>query len=601
MTPTPDSGQLPDLLARLFRHLSPRRRRQFGFLLGLMLVSAFAEVVSLGAVLPFIAALTAPEKLLRHPIVSQLAEAIGLTSPQDLALPLTIAFVLAAVAAAGLRILLAWVSTRVAFAAGADLSYDVYRRTLYQPYPVHTARNSSVVLSGLVEKIHGATAVLLTALTFTSSIIVLFTVIVALVAMEPVVATVTAIGVGAGYAVIISPARRRLRQNSARIAQLQTRVIKSLQEGLGGIRDVLLDCSQELHCAVYREADLPARRAAGMNSFIGQSPRHATEALGMVIIAVIAFSLGRSGGLASALPTLAVLALGAQRLLPALQQAYASWVGIAGSQASLVAVLELLDQQIPEEYCGPAPAPLPLRDSIRFESMGFQYDPEGPWVLDGVNLCIRKGLRVGFVGGSGSGKSTLIDITLGLLTPSKGRMLLDGVPLEKRNLRAWQREIAHVPQSIFISDASFAENIAFAVPKDLIDERKVRDAARQAQIADFIESRPKGYATTVGERGVQLSGGQRQRIGIARALYKDAKVLVLDEATAALDNATERSVMGAIEELNRELTILIVAHRLSTVRNCDVIVELENGRIVAQGTYDDLLAQSASFRNIAGV
>jgi ATP-binding cassette subfamily B protein len=217
-----------------------------------------------------------------------------------------------------------------------------------------------------------------------------------------------------------------------------------------------------------------------------------------------------------------------------------------------------------------------------------------------VNLTIRRGLRVGFVGGSGSGKSTLIDITLGLLTPTKGTMLLDGVPLERGSLRAWQREIAHVPQNIFIADASFTGNIAFGVLDDQIDHLKVREAARQAQIADFIESRPKDYATTVGERGIQLSGGQRQRIGIARALYRDAEVLVLDEATAALDNATERSVMRAIEELNRELTILIVAHRLSTVRNCDVIVELENGRVVAQGTYDELVAQSASFRGIAG-
>jgi ATP-binding cassette subfamily B protein len=465
---------------------------------------------------------------------------------------------------------------------------------------VHTARNSSVVISGIVDKINGATAVLVAVLNLSSSVVLLVTVTVALIAMEPMVATLTAIGFGAGYAAIISPARRQLKRNSDRIAQLQTRILKSVQEGLGGIRDVLLDCSQDLHSAIYREADLPLRRALGVNSFIGQSPRHATEALGMIIIAVISYGLIRTGSLVSALPTLALLALGAQRLLPALQLAYAAWVGIAGSQASLVAALELLDQRIPEEYRGPTPEPLSLNESLRFESLGFRYQEGGPWVIKNVNLTIRKGSRVGFVGGSGSGKSTLIDITLGLLTPTQGMLLVDGVPLERRNLRGWQREIAHVPQSIFLSDSTFTENIAFAVPKDRIDPGKIREAARQAQIAEFIESRPQGYETPVGERGVQLSGGQRQRIGIARALYKDAKILVLDEATAALDSATERSVMRAIDELNRELTILIVAHRISTVRNCDMIVEIENGRIVAHGTYDELLAKSGSFRSIAG-
>jgi ATP-binding cassette subfamily B protein len=206
---------------------------------------------------------------------------------------------------------------------------------------------------------------------------------------------------------------------------------------------------------------------------------------------------------------------------------------------------------------------------------------------------------VGFVGSTGSGKSTTLDLLMGLLPPTEGALLVDGQPLTGRYLRAWQRTIAHVPQNIYLADTTLAENIAFGVPKVDIDAERVKQAARQAQVADFIESRPEGYEAFVGERGIRLSGGQRQRIGIARALYKQASILVFDEATSALDNATEQSVMDAIDGLDRDLTILLIAHRLTTVRHCDMIVELENGKVVAEGTYERLLESSPSFRAMA--
>ena len=231
--------------------------------------------------------------------------------------------------------------------------------------------------------------------------------------------------------------------------------------------------------------------------------------------------------------------------------------------------------------------------------MRFRYSSDTPWVLDGFNLTISKGARVGFVGSTGSGKSTTLDLLMGLLMPTEGELLVDGQPVSGNRLRAWQRTIAHVPQSIYLADATLAENIAFGVPRDAIDLQRVQQAARQSQIADFIENRPEGYRAYVGERGIRLSGGQRQRIGIARALYKQASVLVFDEATSALDNATEQAVIDAIESFNRDLTILLIAHRLTTVRRCDIIVELEHGRVAAQGTYEQLLECSPSFRQIA--
>ncbi len=363
---------------------------------------------------------------------------------------------------------------------------------------------------------------------------------------------------------------------------------------------MLLDGTQPVYCDIYSRADQSLRRALGNNVFIAQSPRFAIEALGMVLIAALAFGLSRQpGGVSAALPVLAALAVGAQRLIPAMQQAFVAWAAIAGSHAYLTDTVELLDQPLPPEASQPAAEPLPFRDSIRFEEIRFRYHADGPWVLDGFNLTIRKGDRIGFVGSTGSGKSTALDLLMGLLLPTHGRLWVDEDPLAGARIRAWQRTIAHVPQSIYLSDSTFAENIAFGVSPDKVDLERVRVAARQAQIADFIEGRPEGYNAVVGERGIRLSGGQRQRIGIARALYKQASVLILDEATSALDNATERSVMDSIEGLARNLTVLLIAHRLSTVKRCDRIVELGQGRVIAEGTYDQLIDRSSTFRIMA--
>lgn len=593
-------GNLGNLLARLWRHLSRRRQRQFGLLLGLMLVSAFAEVVSLGAVLPFLGILTAPDTLFNQPLVMDLAKTWGISTADQLVLPITVAFVVAALVAGAIRIILLWVTTRLAVASGADLSIEVYRRTLYQPYRVHAASNSSETISGITYKIDITVfGVLLPVLTLISSTLLLTAVTIALIIIHPVVALVATVGFGVSYGLITLLTRRRLESNSQRIAYEQTQVIKALQEGLGGIRDVLLDGTQQVYCDIYRQADHPLRQAHGNNIFIAGSPRFAMEALGMVLIAALAYGLSQqAGGIASALPVLGALALGAQRLLPALQQIYSAFASLVGSQGSLAGAIELLDQTLTPEVLQTNVESLSFRDNIRFNGVRFRYSSDNPWVLDGVSLVIPKGARVGFVGSTGSGKSTTLDLLMGLLIPTEGEILVDDRAISGGRVRPWQRTIAHVPQSIFLADATLAENIAFGVSRSAIDMVRVVEAARQAQIADFIESRPEGYNAFVGERGIRLSGGQRQRVGIARALYKQASVLVFDEATSALDNATEQSVMNAIEGLNRNLTILLIAHRLTTVRRCDTIVELEHGRVVAQGTYEQLLECSPTFRSI---
>jgi ABC-type multidrug transport system fused ATPase/permease subunit len=585
------SQPISQLLHRLWHHISPHRRRQFGLQLLLMLLAAFAEILSIGAVLPFLGVLTVPERVFEHPAAQPIIQTLGLTEPAQLLLPLTIVFGAAAFIAGAIRLLQLWASSRLSFATGADLSISIYRRTLYQPYAVHSARNSSEVINGISGKTNGVIySIIVPTLTLISSSVMLIAILIALLAVEPVIALAAFGGFGLIYAFIIRLTRKQLLAHSQSIARESSHVIKSLQEGLGGIRDVLIDGSQATYCHIYRNADLPLRRAQGNILFISSSPRHGMEALGMILIAALACSLAQQpDGIAKAIPILGALALGAQRLLPVLQQAYGSWTQINSGQASLQDILELLDQPLPEYADQPVAQPLPFKHNISLKQLSFRYSPQTPYILKHLNLTIAKGGRVGFIGITGSGKSTLLDIVMGLQQPTDGTLKIDGQPVTSTNNRAWQAHIAHVPQAIFLADSSIEENIAFGVPIDQIDTQRVRQAAQQAQIADSIESWPKQYQTFVGERGIRLSGGQRQRIGVARALYKQADVIIFDEATSALDSETEEAVMQAIEGLSKDLTILIIAHRLSTLKNCTQIVELGGGGIKRSGSYQDIV------------
>jgi ABC-type bacteriocin/lantibiotic exporter with double-glycine peptidase domain len=584
--------KIASLLRRCWCHLSRRRRWQFVLLLILMILASFAEILSLGAVIPFLAVITAPNRIFNHPSAQPLIDLLGLTAPDQLLLPLTWAFGVAALLAGSMRLLLIWASTRLSFAAGADLGISIYRRTLYQPYAVHVARNSSEVINGIVTKASGIIySVIGPVLTLFSSSIMLVAILMVLLSVEPVISTIAFGGFGLIYALLIWVTRAKKIENSHLIARESTQVIKSLQEGLGGIRDVLIDGSQSAYCQVYRSADRRLRHAQGSNQFISQAPRYGVEALGMMLIALLAYTLTREpDGIVKAIPVLGALALGAQRLLPVMQQSYAAWSSIQGGQVSLADTLDLLDQPLPNYADQPVDAPIPFHSHISLNNISFRYAPQTPWVLRNLSLNIAKGSRVGFIGKTGSGKSTLIDIIMGLLYPSEGTFEIDGQVITANNHRVWQAHIAHVPQAIFLADSSIEENIAFGQSIDQIDRERVRRAAQQAQMHDTIESWPQGYRTFVGERGIRLSGGQRQRIGIARALYRQADVIIFDEATSALDGKTEKAVMQAIEGLSTDITILIIAHRLTTLMNCTQIVELGGGGVLRVGRYQDIVS-----------
>ncbi len=577
---------LATLLTRLYDQISPRRRGQLVLLLMLMLLTSFAEILSIGAVLPFLGVLTAPERIFELHFAQPIIQTLSLSEPKQLLLPLTIAFGLATVIAGAMRLLLLWVSTRLSFAIGADLSIGIYRRTLYQPYAVHCSRNSSEVIDGISGKANGVIYnIVFPALTLASSCVMLVSILIVLLIVQPAIAFITFGGLGLIYLIIVRLTRRQLVAYSKCIAHESTQVIKSLQEGLGGIRDVLIDGRQETFCQIYSNADTPLRRAQGNSLFISASPRYGMEALGMLLIATLAYYLAQQvDGIAKAIPILGAFALGAQRLLPVLQQAYGSWAQINSGQASLKITLDLLDQSLPD-YVNEPVTQLLFNQSINLRQLSFRYGDEAPYILNQLNLTITKGSRVGFIGSTGSGKSTLLDIMMGLLMPTDGLLEVDGQPITPANLRAWQSHIAHVPQSIFLADSTIEENIAFGVPRNQINHARVKQAAEQAQIAGIIERWPKKYQTFVGERGIRLSGGQRQRIGIARALYKRADVIIFDEATSALDNETEQDVMDAIEVLSKHLTILIIAHRLTTLKGCTKIFELKNGSIKCVNSY----------------
>ena len=556
-----------------------------------MIIASLSEIISIGAVLPFLGALTAPEQVYQHPLMQSIIQILGLTEPSQLILPLTIFFIIAVLLAGSIRLTLLYVMTRLSFATGADLSISIYRRTLYQEYTVHVSRNSSEVINSIITKTNIViNGVLTQVLTFISSTTLLIGIMGALFAINISVALSASIGFGLLYWLVIRYTKNQLKDNSQIIADQSTQMIKSLQEGLGGIRDLLIDGTQQFYCQLYRSADLPLRRASGNNLFISGSPRYALEAIGMTLIAGLAYVMTQQeGGMVTAIPVLGALALGAQRLLPALQQAYGAYSTIKGSNSSLKDVLDLLGQPLPVYADQPLPKPIPFERELKLTELNFRYTEDSPWVLKNINLSLKKGARIGFIGVTGSGKSTLIDIIMGLLPPTNGKLMIDQQPINSQNCRAWQAHIAHVPQNIYLSDSTIEENIAFGIAKEEIDHQRVKKAAQQAQIAELIEEWEEGYQTFVGERGIRLSGGQRQRIGIARALYKKANVLIFDEATSALDNETEWEVMKAIEEIGEEITVLIIAHRLTTLKGCDKIVKLGKKHTVHVGSYQEMI------------
>ena len=573
------NARLTEALRHLYACMAPKRRLQFFLLLGLMLVGAVSEMAAIASAVPFLALLAgtaAPEHLgIWHAIFG----AFGAASPEAQVRSSVFLFIGLVIFSAGVRLLLTWASQRFVLLFGHDIAIDVHRRILSQPYAFHTARNSSELLAAQdqVEAMFGG--VLLPLMQAAIAVVIATSIIAILLRIDPFTATAAGMTIGALYLLVWRFASRRLLRNSTALGAAYSARIQSLQESLGGIRDVIIDDSKEIYLEAFRRIDRRFTDARASTAFIATAPRFIIEGAAMVLMAVLALIMsGREGGLAQALPVIGAVALGALRLLPYLQQLYYGSSVFAGNRASITAVLALMRLPI-EPEAGDKPEALPLRRAIRFENVGFSYETARRPTVRDLSFEIVAGSRTALVGRSGSGKSTVADLVMGLLEPGTGTISIDGVPLTAETRRAWRRSIAHVPQAVFLADTSITKNIAFGVADEKVDMARVKEAARLAQLDELIAGLAEGYETAIGEGGVRLSGGQRQRLGIARALYKEAPVLVLDEATSALDDVTEAEVMRNIEAFaGGERTVILITHRAAAVSRCDLVIRMEQGR-----------------------
>jgi ABC-type multidrug transport system fused ATPase/permease subunit len=591
--------QLYDLLDRA-------ERRQLALLLLLVIGMALVDMVGVAAVLPFLAVAADPAAARGHWFLAALYEASGVTS--DHAFVLLLGLLVVGFLLLGLAVKLAGQFRIVRFGhqRNHSLSLRLMQRYMQHPYVWFLNRNSANLGAAILSECDRVVgSALLPALRILAHGVTLLFLFGLLVAVSPGVALAAVLGVGGAYAAVFLLVRRRLtRLGQSQIAANRARY-RIAQEAFGGIKDVKL-MGLEAHYAARYEG--PSRESAmngAASQVIGELPRFVLEALAFsaLVLAILGLMLVQDARLAEVLPVLGVFGFAVLKMFPAVQNIYHSLTQIRFAAPMLA--------KLHGDLCGagaasatapeaPPPAPLPLHRAITLDEVRFAYPSAARPSLDGLSLTIPVRSTVGLVGGTGAGKTTAVDLILGLLEPDAGQVLVDGVPMGAANRAAWQRSLGYVPQAIFLSDESVAANIAFGIPPETRDMAAVERAARLAELHDFIlRDLPQGYDTPVGERGVRLSGGQRQRIGIARALYRDPAVLILDEATSALDNLTERAVMDAVANLAHAKTIIMIAHRLTTVKACDTIFLLEDGRLAAQGTFDELVARSETFRRMA--
>ena len=570
------------ILRKLFSFFSPKRKAQFIILVILMLLSGFAEMISFTAVIPFLTVLTEPNKLLAIDQINNFYKILNFNNPSELLTPISIGFILISIISALIKLSTIWLNGRFAASIGSEISIKSFTNALMQPYSVHTERKTSEVISTNTSYLNATVLVLHQTLWFISNLIISSLIFLGLLIVDYSVAIKLFLIFGFSYIFLMFNVKSTLVRNSEFISKANQKQIKTIQEGLGSIRDIILNNTYRTFIDIYKNIDINMRIKNANSIFLSIYPRNILEILGIIFLVSIALILNNNNqsSIKDTLPLLGAFALGAQRLLPAMQQSYNSWATINAYSSELLNVINSLNQKVDTTLERDSDFRKSIKkfiNKISFQSISYKYNPKGPLILKNFNLDIYKGEKIGIMGTTGCGKSTLIDLLMGLLIPTKGKILVDGEDINnKKYLEEWRRNISHVPQNIFITDNSFAENIAFGLKKEQIDISRVKKAAKLANISSFIESTYHSYETPVGEGGIKLSGGQRQRLGIARALYKKTELIIFDEATSALDKYTEEKVIQSIKNLNKDITIIIIAHRLSTLSFCDKIIDLKN-------------------------
>ncbi len=574
------------LIKRLSPQISLKKRRILFALLLLTIFSSIIDAMSIGAVLPFLSAITNPEKLINNSIFSEFIIYFKINNSNDLVKIMTIGVVSVTIVSAIFRWVVIYFQTLISNNITSELSIKGYERTLYQPYSVHIALNSSNIITG-INKVNSILNNFITPIiTLITALFTITSICIGLFYLQPLLTFVIFTSLFCIYYLIIRVTKSSLIKFGQKRNNEAPKLTKAIQEGLGGIRDVLLDGTQPLYCEIYSKSDKPIRSANTYIQLIGYTPGIIVQALAIILIVVLSFLLNKNSiGFVNSLPILGVIALGIQRMVPAFQVVYSSWSVIKSGVPTINEALNLLEQPLPKYSQELFIQKMNFSKVITLKDLSFKYSLNTPFVFKGLNISIEKGKKVGFKGVTGSGKSTLIDIIMALLNPTEGTLEVDDIIIDDSNFRSWQKNLAHVPQSIYLTDSTVAENIAFGIPKDKIDLNRLHNVASQAKILETIEAMPQKFETMIGERGIRLSGGQRQRIGIARALYKNANVIIFDEATSALDNDTENEVMNAIDSLGKDITVLIIAHRLTTLRNCDTVFEIIKDDVIVHNNY----------------
>jgi len=589
----------------IFALLDARERRHFWLLTALMVAVAFIEVIGISAVLLLLNVLAAPETIHSNAVLSYLYSGLGMVN--DFSFMVILAVLVLVVVFLGLAIKATGSYCAIRFAAmrGYTVSSRLLESYLNQPYAWFLTRNSSEIAKNVLVEVDGlVNRVMAPALRLIASALMVLAIVGFLMIVDPMVTLLAAGLLGISYALVYLVLRERMRRVGEELMRAFGERFRVAQEAMGGIKDVKLLGLEASSIARYKTAALISAKSQASIGVVSELPRFVLEAITFgTLLTLILLLLFQSGGnIAEIVPILGIFALSVMRLLPALQQIYHALASIRGARAILEAVVDDYQSAPSWAVSGPqAPTePVLLARDLQLSGIGFSYATAVRPALRGLDMTVKARTTIGIVGGTGAGKTTLVDLILGLLTPDSGEMSVDGKIITRANMRAWQSALGYVPQSIFLTDDTIASNIAFGVPKDKIDMAAVERAARTAALHEFVTTDlPDGYQTPVGERGVRLSGGQRQRIGIARALYRDPALLILDEATSALDNITERVVMEAVQNIRADKTIILIAHRLSTVRTCDTIFLMEQGKIVDQGRYEELVSGNETFRKMA--
>ena len=591
-------------LKELYSLLTNDQRKKLRRLQILVVLMAFAEIAGVVSIGPFMALVGDISQLQGEGRLADLYRATGLEDPRDFLFWVGIGVLVVLAVAACISTFTVWRLSIYGAQVGAELGNRLFRHYMHQSWLFHASGSSSQLTNRIAQESTRITGQIINPLMqMNAKLVMALFMTLAIFLYNPLVAITGFLLFSGTYMLLYKTVRRRLVRNGRHISEAQQMRFKLMGEGFGGIKDALLLGRQKVFTDRFQVECEKFAAAQGTNLALGQVPRYAMEfiAFGSIIFLVLYLLSAHEGNLGEILPVLSVYALAGFKLLPAFQQAYTGVSQIRGNLSAFDAVRDDLHASsltvVGSSF--PTGQRLTPRDEIRFDNVVFSYPGKEEPALEGVNITIPINQVIGLVGASGSGKSTAIDLLLGLIQPQQGNLMIDDQPLTEDKHRAWQNSLGFVPQSIFLADSSIRDNIAFGLPPEAIDEDKVNRAATMAHLDGLLAELPQGLGTTVGERGVQLSGGQRQRIGIARALYHDADVLVLDEATSALDGITEKLIMDAIHDFSGKKTIIMIAHRLATVRQCDSIYLLQSGKIADHGTYHELIKRSDLFKRMA--